>query len=485
MAALLPASTPSAQGVDARGILDFVDALERDGHDPHSLILARHSHVIARGWWAPYSPNRIQLLYSLSKSFAATAVGFLVDEGRVSLDDPVFDLIQASDLPTDIVIPERYRRLTLGQCLQMATGHDTEAWLPEPNQAAYLPSNDGTDPVLAAILAHEPEHEPGTAWAYNQIATYLVASAVRGVTGGSLLDLLQPRLLAHLDPDSQDAACWHVTATGRELGFSGLHLGTDAVHALAQTYLDRGRWRGEQLLSEDWVTTATAPTGLPNREEAPNPDWTQGYGCSFWGGRVGYRGDGAYGQFAIVLPDQDVALAITEETVDMQAVLDLVWTHLLPAIDRPGAATDDDALAARMAALAVPLPGGSADGPRGATWRRAPESTVAERYAAAELGPRAAGGGWELSLVGADAPIVVGHGEWAESALVVGDAMLPVVAAGGWEGAEFVAELRLVELPHRLLLRGRPDGTMTLDWHEVPLYGSDPIALAVRTIEKP
>jgi CubicO group peptidase (beta-lactamase class C family) len=481
VASLLPTSTPSAQDVDARGVLDLLDALERDGHDPHSIVLSRHGQVIARGWWAPYSPNRIQLLYSLSKSFAATAVGLLVDEGRVSLDTPGFNLIPAGDLPDDATIPERYRRLTLGQCLQMATGHDTEAWTPGPNEAAYLPTSDGTDPVLAAILAHEPEHEPGSAWAYNQIATYLVAAAVRGVTGGSLLDLLRPRLLERLDPDSPDAARWHVTATGRELGFSGLHLGTDAVHALAQTYLDRGRWQGKQLLSEDWVTTATTPTGLPNREEAPNPDWTHGYGCSFWGARLGYRGDGAYGQFAIVLPEQDIALAITEETTDMQGVLDLVWEHLVPAVGRPGSADDDAELARRLESLAVPMPGGSADGPSQATWTRSPDSTVADSYAAAEL--TADAGGWSLALEGTDAPIAIGHGQWAGSELVVGAARLPVVAAGGWQGQDFVAELRLIELPHRLLLRGRADGSMTLDWHEVPLYGTDPMALAVRFTE--
>ncbi|MEP6856471.1 MAG: hypothetical protein ABJA33_13425, partial [Pedococcus sp.] len=62
----LPTSTPSAQGVDALGVLALIDALESDGHDPHSLLVARHGHVVARGWWAPYAPERVQLVYSLS-----------------------------------------------------------------------------------------------------------------------------------------------------------------------------------------------------------------------------------------------------------------------------------------------------------------------------------------------------------------------------------------------------------------------------------
>ena len=182
---VLPTSTPSAQGLDARGVLALVDALEADGHDPHSLVLARHGHVVARGWWTPYAAERVQLVYSLSKSFTATAVGLLFDEGRLSLDDRVFDVLPASLLPAGAEVSDRYRRLTLGHCLTMATGHDVDTWPGSVFLASLSQTEDGTDPVLGAILAHEPEHEPGTAWAYNQLATYLAASCVREVTGGA------------------------------------------------------------------------------------------------------------------------------------------------------------------------------------------------------------------------------------------------------------------------------------------------------------
>ena len=479
---VLPTSTPSAQGVDARGVLDLVDALESSGHDPHSLVLARHGHVVARGWWAPYAAERVQLVYSLSKSFTATAVGLLVDEGRLSLDDPVLDLLPPDDLPAGTEVPERYRRLTLGHCLTMATGHDTEAWTDEVKAAAQQPSSDGADPVLAAVLAHPPEHEPGTAWAYNQVATYLAAGAVRGATGGSVLSLLRERALPLLDPEGADRVLWHRTATGRELGFSGLHVGTDAVLALAQTHLEGGALRGQRLLSSAWVSTAVAPTGLPNREEAPNPDWTHGYGCSFWGASHGYRGDGAYGQYAIVLPDQDIALAITSETTDMQGVLDLVWEHLLPAVDRPGDDAGDHALAARLAALQVPTPRSSGAGGEEASWVRAEDSDLPEPYAAVRL-TRAGDAAYRLVLKahGEEVPLDVGDGHWVESTFAVAGRELPVVAAGGW-GADgtFVADVRVVETPHTLRVRTRDDGTVHLGWREVPLHGADPVATAVR-----
>jgi CubicO group peptidase (beta-lactamase class C family) len=480
---LLPAAPPSALGVDARGVSALVDALEADDHDPHSLVLARHGQVAARGWWAPYAQDRVQLVYSLSKSFTATAVGLLVDDGRLCLDDRVFDVIPASEVPAGATVSDRYRRLTLGHCLTMATGHDTDAWTEEANAAALRTAAGTEDPVLAAVLAAQPEHEPGTAWAYNQVATYLVGAVVRATTGGSVLDLLRPRLLAALDPDTPEAARWHLTATGRELGFSGIHVGTDAILGLAQTYLDRGRWQGSQLLSEQWVASATTPTGLPNREPDANPDWRHGYGCSFWGASHGYRGDGAFGQFAIVLPEQDVALAVTSETTDMQGVLDLVWEHLLPALDRRGDPRADAELADRMAGLRVPMPSSTTPGPPAAAWVRSADSELPQRYAAARLTAATGGGGWvlDLDVDGTSVPLSVGDGRWQESLLFVDEVVLPVAAAGGWDAAgEFRAELRLVETPHRVVLHGREGGSMRLTWRELPLHGADPVTLAVR-----
>src|SRR5689334_5147224 len=395
----LPTSTPSAEGVDALGILALVDALQSGGHDPHSIVVARHGHVIARGWWAPYAPERVQLVYSLSKSFTATAVGLLVDDGRLSLDRPVLDLLPPGDLPADVEVPERYRRLTLGHCLTMATGHDGEGWVGAVTEAAHRPADGDADPVLAAILGTPPEHEPGSAWAYNQIATYLAAGAVRGVTGSSVLSLLRERVLPKLDPTGGADVVWHRTATGRELGFSGIHVGSEAILSLAQLYLDRGEWEGAPLLSPEWVATATTSTGLPNREDNPPPDWDHGYGCSFWVARHGYRGDGAYGQYAIVLPEQDIAIAITSETTDMQAVLDLVWDHLPPAVgevDEVGDELADAALEERLETLTVPTPASSGPGPEAARWVRAEDSTLPEAYAAVSLAP--GGAAYEVVL---------------------------------------------------------------------------------------
>lgn len=236
---------------------------------------------------------------------------------------------------------------------------------------------------------------PGTVFAYNQPCTYTLAEIVRRVTGGSLVAWLRPHLL---DPLGIGDLAWRRDDTGAELGYSGCYAPTDAVAKLGQLYLQGGVWDGERILDADWVEQATS-TQVANPDEA-NPDWSQGYGFQFWMARHGFRGDGAYGQFCVVLPEQDVVLAMTGQSLDMQAVLDAVWQHLLPAVDRASDAASASALEARLAALGLPaVDGGALQG-------------------LADVGPLARDGdGWRLTLDvdGGSLSVPVGQ-EWAVEA---------------------------------------------------------------------
>ena len=183
----------------------------------------------------------------------------------------------------------------------------------------------------------------------------------------------------------------------------------------------------------------------------------------------------------MVLPEQDIAIAITSEATDMQAVLDLVWEHLLPAVDREGDAQADDELADRLSTLRVPTLASTGSGPDAASWTRSADSALPAAYGAASL--TRAGAAYELVLDrdGTKVPLAVGDGEWVESVLAVQGAELPVVASGGWqEDGTFAADLRLIETPHTVRIRTRTDGTVDLAWREVPLHGPDPVDVAVR-----
>src|SRR5919112_6727613 len=111
MVTSLARSTPAAQQVDPAAVLSLLDALEaRPDIEMHSLMVVRHGHVVAEGWWAPYSADRPQLLYSLSKSFTSTAAAFAQSEGLLDLDDTVVSHFGELDFE---ITDSRSRSITL------------------------------------------------------------------------------------------------------------------------------------------------------------------------------------------------------------------------------------------------------------------------------------------------------------------------------------------------------------------------------------
>lgn len=454
MASILPRSTPSAHGIDAAGILDLLDALERaPGVETHSLMLLRHGHVVAEGWWVPYAPDRPHLLYSLSKSFTSTALGFAVAEGLVRLDDTV--LSHFPDLDAEVTDP-RARRIRVRHVAAMASGH-----LSDTIEAAR--AIDPED-LVRGFLMIPPDREPGSVFAYNQPCTFSVAAIIQRAAGMPLTEYLRPRLLDRLGIGEVG---WLTDPRGLELGFSGLHATTDAVATLGQLYLQRGRWEGDQLLPQAWVDEATR-AHVANPDE-PNPDWRQGYGFQFWMARHGYRGDGAYGQFCVVLPEADVVLAMTGQSEDMQAVLDAVWEHLLPAIDRASASTDVELrLRDRLTSAALPCPpGGPVTGPP-RTLAPGPRNAVPS---ITEVRMTPGPDSTTLTIRQADEELTVeaGTGVWHDEDVVV-------AAGGERETGELAFDLVFVQTPHRLrVVCAASEDLFAARWVTEPLH---PLALS-------
>ncbi|MDQ3396803.1 MAG: beta-lactamase family protein, partial [Deinococcota bacterium] len=295
----LARSSPELQGVSSSAISGFLAAIDREGLEVHSVMLLRHGHVVAEGWWAPYSSARVHLLYSLSKSFTATAIGLAVAEGLLSVDDPVLSFFpdEAPEKASEYLAGMRVRHL-----LSMATGHLTDT-------LDRLVEHGGGN-WIKGFLALPPERAPGTVFTYNNGATFMLSAILEKLAGTKLLDYLRPRLL---EPLGVTEAYWHENPQGITLGFTGLHLTTEAVARFGQLYLQRGRWQGRHLVPEWWVAEATTlqvPTAPPPEDNVT--DWAQGYGYQFWRCQHGaYRGDGAFGQFCVVMPEQDAVLVIT------------------------------------------------------------------------------------------------------------------------------------------------------------------------------
>lgn len=156
----------------------------------------------------------------------------------------------------------------------------------------------------------------------------MLSAIVQKVTGEKVVEYLKPRLFEPLgiaDPR------WDESPEGISLGGYGLFLRTEDIAKFGQLYLQKGQWQGKQLLPTAWINEATSKQ-VSNGSD-PTKDWNQGYGYQFWRCRHdAYRGDGKDGQFCIVLPELDAVIAITANTANMQAELNVVWDKLLPAL---------------------------------------------------------------------------------------------------------------------------------------------------------
>ncbi|MGW2516744.1 serine hydrolase domain-containing protein [Streptomyces sp. NPDC001617] len=459
----LPSATPAAQGVDAAGVHAFLDALEAAPDiEPHSLMILRHGRLVASGWWAPYTPERPHLLYSLSKSFTATAAGLAAAEGLLRFDDPVISYFP--EFEADITDP-RSRAMLVRHVASMSSGHEAETL----DRALAADRAE----LVRGFLLVRPDRDPGTVFAYNQPTTYTLAAIVQRVTGQSLTAYLRPRLF---DPLGIGEAAWLHDRAGRELGFSGLHACTDAIARLGQLYLQDGVWEGERLLPEGWVAEATRPH-IDNSGAGPAvSDWQQGYGLQFWMARHGYRGDGAFGQFCLVLPEHDAVIATTAATEQMQQVLDLVWEHLLPAFgpeSLTGRDDEDTALRERLARLALPPAAGKPASPgRTADWRAefTPYGgTCADVPKLTSVAVTSGPDGWSLTLTEDGHPLDLRFGE---AGWIVTDEPLPTAVSGGWADADTLAvDVVFLETPHRLTVTcSLPERTFTARWHTTPLH---------------
>ena len=318
--------TPEEQGISSRSIVEFFEALEKAQPDAlHSVMIRRHGLIVSQGWWAPYAPETPHLLWSLSKSFTSTAIGLAQDEGLLSIDDLVISFFP-EDIPEEL--SSNLKAMRISDLLRMNTGQAVE------------PSfrNMQSDNWVEAFLAHKVDFKPGTHFKYNSMATYMCSAILQKVTGMTMVDYLSPRLF---EPLGIQKPTWETDPKGINVGGWGLSVRTEDISKLGQLYLQKGKWEGKQLLSEAWVEAATS--NQTSNGSNPESDWDQGYGYQFWQCRYNaYRGDGAFGQYCLVMPEQDAVIAITAGSDNLQGILDVVWEYLLPVM-KEGSLPPDDA----------------------------------------------------------------------------------------------------------------------------------------------
>ena len=456
----LPRSSPERQGISSTDLLAFIEAADKEIDTMNSFMLVRHGHVVAEGWWTPYDRDTPHILFSLSKSFTSTAVGLAIAEGKLSLDDQVLKFFP-EDAPAEV--SSNLKAMRVRDLLRMNTGNQVEA--PFGIYFGRHKFNNWTK----IFLGNPVQFKPGTHFLYNSPATYMLSAIVQKTTGEKVIDYLRPRLF---DPLGFKEPRWIDSPQGITVGAYGLSARTEEIARFGQLYLQKGRWNGKQLIPASWVEEATSMQ--TSNGSSPTSDWDQGYGYQFWRSRHNsFRGDGAFGQYCLVLPEQDAVIAITSGVRDMQKVMNLVWDKLLPALKRermPENASGRKQLEARLGGLSVKFPDGAT--------KSALSSRVSGKWF--EFGENAHGiqaisidfSGERPSLIvrtsGGELRSPIGIKEWARSRGAFTNGLggslsvpeNPVTAASGaWSAQDtFTVKIVLYETPYYSTINFKFDG---------------------------
>jgi CubicO group peptidase (beta-lactamase class C family) len=451
----LSRSAPEEQGVSSPAVLRFVEKADATIDGMHSFMLVRHGRVVAEGWWSPYDAETRHQLYSLSKSFTSTAVGLAAAEGKLSVDDPVLKFFP-EDAPKDP--SDNLKSMRVSDLLRMSTGHQVE------------PSRLNDQVWTKNFLSQSVPFKPGTHFLYNTSATYMLSAIVQKVTGATVLDYLGPKLF---EPLRIDDPTWGASPQGVSLGGYGLSVRTEDIAKFGQLYLQKGKWNGKQLVPEAWIAAATARQ--TSNGSNPKSDWDQGYGYQFWRCRHGaYRGDGAFGQYCVVLPEQDAVIAITSGVKNMQAVLDLVWDELLPAFKSETLPPDDAArakLAEKLKSLTLhPQDGAVKPGSSVQALGKTYKFPANDRKLEAVALERSGDGPTTLVIRtnGVDRRVACAPGSWTKGRIALGGGdrlssgdpvEQPVAASGAWTADDvFTTKLVFVETPFLATLHFKFDG---------------------------
>lgn len=308
----------------------YIDAVAKANQDLHSIMIVKGGKVVKERWMGEGERNKPHTLFSVSKTFTASAIGFAVDEGKLKVTDKVISFFP-DKLPAEV--NDNLKELEIRHLLTMSSGHDVD-----PTAVVRKKGNENIDWVKA-FLAEPFVHKPGSYFVYNSLATYMLSAILQKVTGEKVIDYLYPRLFR---PLGIVGATWSESPQGINCGGWGLSLKTEDLAKMGQLFLQKGKWNGKQLLSEEWIDEATTskiaslPAGVKPENvkvKKSDSDWLQGYGYQMWRCRHNaFRADGANGQYIIVIPEKDAVIAMTANIGDMQAEINLIWKYILPAL---------------------------------------------------------------------------------------------------------------------------------------------------------
>ncbi len=313
----LPVVSPESVGIPSQAVERFMDAITQRSVSLHSFMLLRHGRIAAQCYYAPYTHDRRHRIYSMSKSFTSAAVGIAIGEGLLSLKDRPAEMFQEElDGPAHPFT----QRMTLEDLLTMSTVHKGST---DTSKGRWVHS----------FLNTPPSHPSGTTFAYDTTGTHMACAMVQKVTGQTVEEYLRTRLL---DPIGIGPIFWEQCERGICMGGSGIWCTTEDMARFGQLYLQDGIWNDRQILPAGWAQQSLSHH-TDNSCGHFAFDGNHGYGYYFW--RTRHNGSCAFGmggQLTIILPEEELVLSCTANTLEykdgQQLILDSFWESIYPAL---------------------------------------------------------------------------------------------------------------------------------------------------------
>lgn len=290
--------TPESCGIDSNDLIRFIENMEDmpETKETHGFMLLRFGKLLAEGWFSPYTEDMPHVLFSDTKTFIQIAIGFMVQEGLIDIEDKIADYF--ADKIT-YKSSEHNRNLTIRHLLMMATGHVGQ----EVHKDVGF--NKVKIDKVKEFFETDNYTQAGVEFQYDNIATYVLSNLVTKITGKNVVEYLKPRFLEPLNITIDN---YSTDENGVCLGYSGFRIKLEALAKIGQFFLNKGRWEGKQLLPAEWCENA-----MKKHTECVGPcgeDWNQGYCWQMWRGRYNTaRICGAYGQMCVIVPDLNMVFA--------------------------------------------------------------------------------------------------------------------------------------------------------------------------------
>ncbi|MBQ7740245.1 MAG: serine hydrolase [Eubacterium sp.] len=280
----------SENGINPRAVYNFIERNEKEKLGVDSFMLLKGGKVVAEGYYNPYTNKTPHVEFSLSKSMSATALGFALDEGKVSLDDSICKYFpEYGKLWSNKRITVRHLvTMTAGKMIGMATARHKEDW-------------------IKIFFDTPPIAPPGKLFLYVNDNFYLISAIISRVYGVTLVDFLEPRLFK---PLGIEKPFWEIDSFGYAAGGWGLYMPIEDLAKIMRCYSQMGKWNGKQVIPEKWIEEATK--FQTKTVKHGQPDVAQGYGYGIWMTSIpnAYRFYGLYGQLGYVFKDRDTVLVV-------------------------------------------------------------------------------------------------------------------------------------------------------------------------------